>query len=509
MIEIGAAEGAMQGERNTVYFSLANYMRYICDFDAGLLLKVLPDFGLSEQERKQAISSAIGRPRKSQIPMVLQSAIAICEKEAHLDEQSPLEKSTALPLPELPRLLKLVCRRLPEDYRAAMIIASLPVLGTLATRIRFEYLDRQEQSLSFFSCITAPAASGKSFIRKPLDLLLTPINEQDAIEREKEQAYKDKLRASKNSKNQPEDPHACPRNNGVAISIAKLLQLLTYAEGKHLIGIGEEMDTLVKSERAGVWSQKSDIYRLAFDNAEYGQAYMSDSSFNAHIKVYYNLLLTGTPNSMKRFFKDIENGLATRVCFAQLPDTSFTEIPVFAPYSEAERAEIIRWARQLDAESGTLVCPQLNTVIANWLEQKRQQAMEADSHAMDTLRRRAGVMGFRAGMLCYLLENRKFTKTVASFAEWVAEYVFRNQMELWGEQMEQELSGALDIISGERGSAASLLALLPAEFTTADLIKLRARKGQSVKNNAICMVLNRWKTNRKIEQIAEAKYKKL
>ena len=509
MVATGSDGGAVMGERNTVYFSLANYMRYICDFDAGLLLKVLPDFGLSEQERKQAISSAIGRPRKSQIPMVLQSAIAICEKEHHLDEQSPLEKSTALPLPELPRLLKLVCRRLPEDYRPAMVIASLPILGTLATRIRFEYLDRQEQSLSFFSCITAPAASGKSFIRKPLDLLLTPINEQDAIEREKEQAYKDKLRASKNSKNQPEDPHACPRNNGVAISIAKLLQLLTYAEGKHLIGIGEEMDTLVKSERAGVWSQKSDIYRLAFDNAEYGQAYMSDASFNAHIKVYYNLLLTGTPNSMKRFFKDLENGLATRVCFAQLPDTSFTEIPVFAPYTEAEKEEIIRWARQLDAESGTLVCPQLNTVIANWLEQKRQQAMEADSHAMDTLRRRAGVMGFRAGMLCYLLENRKFTKTVASFAEWVAEYVFRNQMELWGEQMEQELSGALEVLSGERGSAASLLALLPVEFTTADLIKLRARKGQSVKNNAICMVLNRWKTNNKIEQIAEAKYKKL
>ena len=82
-------------------------------------------------------------------------------------------------------------------------------------------------------------------------------------------------------------------------------------------------------------------------------------------------------------------------------------------------------------------------------------------------------------------------------------------MELWGDQMEQELTGALDIISGERGSASSLLALLPNEFTTSDLIKLRARKGQSVKNNAICMVLNRWKTNRKIEQIAEAKYKKL
>ena len=322
LLATGNCDGAVQGERNTVFFTLANYMRYICDFNPDLLLRVLPNFGLSEQERRQVIASAIGRPRKSQMPMVMEGVIAVCEREQEYAkspeemEKKAQNKSTALPLPELPRLLKLVCRRLPADYRPAMVIASLPVLGTLATKIRFDYLDCQEQSLSFFSCITAPAASGKSFIRKPLDLLLTPINEQDAIEREKEQAYKERLRASKNSKNQPEDPHACPRNNGIAISIAKLLQLLTYAEGRHLIGIGEEMDTLVKSERAGVWSQKSDIYRLAFDNAEYGQAYMSDASFNAHIKVYYNLLLTGTPNSLKRFFKDLENGLATRVCFA-------------------------------------------------------------------------------------------------------------------------------------------------------------------------------------------------
>ena len=67
----------------------------------------------------------------------------------------------------------------------------------------------------------------------------------------------------------------------------------------------------------------------------------------------------------------------------------------------------------------------------------------------------------------------------------------------------------LEVLSGERGSAASLLALLPAEFTTADLIKLRARKRQSVKNNAICMVLNRWKTNNKITKINESTWKKL
>ena len=515
LLATGNCDGAVQGERNTVYFTMANYMRYICDFNAELLLRVLPDFGLSKQERRQVIASAIGRPRKSQMPMVLEGAIAVCERELEYAKspeevaQKAQNKSTALPLPELPRLLKLVCRRLPADYRPAMVIASLPVLGTLATKIRFNYLDMQEQSLSFFSCITAPAASGKSFIRKPLDLLLTPINEQDAIEREKEQAYKERLRASKNSKNQPEDPHACPRNNGIAISIAKLLQLLTYAEGKHLIGIGEEMDTLVKSERAGVWSQKSDIYRLAFDNAEYGQAYMSDASFNAHIKVYYNLLLTGTPNSLKRFFKDLENGLATRVCFAQLPDTSFTEIPVFAPYTDDEKEEIIRWARRLDSEQGTIVCPEVGKVISDWLEKKRQQAIDADSHAMDILRRRSAVMGFRAGMLCYLLEDHNYTDIVGQFAEWVAEYVFRNQMELWGDQMEQELTGALEVISSDRGSVRSLLDALPAEFTAADLIKLRARKGQSVKGSSISMVLNRWRATNRIEKINETTWRKV
>ena len=224
MLSIGAADGAVQGERNTVFFTLATYMRYICDFNAELLLQILPDFGLSEAERRQAITSAIGRPRKSQIPMILQGAIAVCERDmANAKSQNNNLKSTDLALPELPKLLRVVCRRLPAEYRPAMIIASLPVLGTLATGIRFEYLDRQEQSLSFFSCITAPAASGKSFLRKPLEILLTPITEQDEIEREKEQAYREKLRASKNSKNQPEDPHACPRNNGVCISIAKLL----------------------------------------------------------------------------------------------------------------------------------------------------------------------------------------------------------------------------------------------------------------------------------------------
>ena len=353
-----------------------------------------------------------------------------------------------------------------------------------------------------------PAASGKSFIRKPIDLLLTPINEQDAIERKKEQDYKEQLRATKNAKMQPQDPHACPRNNGVNISIAKLLQLLTYAEGKHLIGICEEMDTLLKTERAGTWSQKSDIYRLGFDNAEYGQAYMSDNSFSAKVPVYYNLLLTGTPGSMHRFFKQdtIENGLMTRTCFAQLPDTSYAEMPVFEPYSQRERDEIIDWARKLDQEEGEISCTVVERAIAQWVEEKRQRALDADNHAADILRRRCAVIGFRAGMLCFLLENRIPKRSIGEFATWVAEYVFVNQMELFGDKLEQELTASLD--RSERGSLTALIDLLPTVFCTHDLIALRAKRGQSVKPNAVATLLLRWEKAGRITKLAPGQYQK-
>lgn len=509
MLALGHYDDPEWGERNQVYFGLANYMRYICDFNKDLLFKVLPDFGMDEQSRMLAIAQALGRPKKGQIPLIVLSAISACEREHDIENLMPpiLGKSSEMKMPKLPKLLEIICSRLPENFRPAMIIASLPVLGTLATRVRFNYLDKQEQSLSFFSCITAPAASGKSFIRKPLELLLSPINEQDAIEREKERAYKEKLRIQKNSKYQPEDPHACPRNNGVNISVAKLLQLMTYAQGKHLIGVGEEMDSLLKTEKAGAWSQKSDIYRLAFDNAEYGQAYMSEASFNAHIPVYYNLLLTGTPRSMRRFFDDMENGLVTRVCFAQLPDMSFCEIPFFEDYTASERDEIIRWARRLDTEYGTIQCKRVENIIKKWLEKKRMDAIEADSHAMDTFRRRAAVIGFRAGMLCYLMENRTSTKLVGDFAEWVAEYVFRNQMELWGHEMELTMAGYEEHTG--RGAASSLLDELPWDFETKDLITLRVKRGQSITPASIKMLLSRWKKAGNVTKTGEGQWQRL
>ncbi|MBE6321365.1 MAG: DUF3987 domain-containing protein [Bacteroidales bacterium] len=495
------------GERNQFYFTLVRYMRYICNFSADLCVRVLPDFGLSLSERCATALSSVNRPRKGDLPELLQRAITAAEhanSEAEKENSLPFREGTGVGLPPLPRVLELICRRLPEPFRPAMVIASLPILGALATRVRFQYLDKQEHSFSFMSCITAPAATGKSFIRKPVNLLLTPIDRQDELERKREEEYKEALRAAKNSKMQPTNPRACPRNNGINVSIAKLLQLLAYSDGKHLIGIGEEIDTLVKSERAGVWSQKSDIYRLGFDNAKYGQNYMSDNSFSANVPVFYNLLLTGTPGGMYRFFKDVEDGLVTRFCFAQLPDMFGADIPAFENYTEAEEREIIDIAECLDKAAGTIACSHVGVRIRRWLNEKRDLAIREDSRAVDTLRKRAAVIGYRAGMLAYLLNECVYDKAVGEFTAWVAEYVFQNQMQLFGSKFEEVAQNQL-VMNERKSCVVSLLQQLPEQFTRNELMALRARNGQSTR---VDMVIGRWKSSGFITQVEKHTYKK-
>ncbi|MBQ9143931.1 MAG: DUF3987 domain-containing protein [Paludibacteraceae bacterium] len=504
LIFLLGGEPAM-GERNQFYFTLVRYMRYICNFDPDMCVRILPDFGLSLSERCSTAQSSVNRPRKGDIPDLLNRAITTASSASELPTTGEAElQRSDLSLPPLPRVLELICRRLPERFRPAMVIASLPILGALATRVRFQYLDKQVHSFSFMSCITAPAATGKSFIRKPVNLLLTPIDRQDEIERKKEEEYKDALRAAKNSKMQPTNPRACPRNNGINVSIAKLLQLLAYSEGKHLIGIGEEIDTLVKSERAGVWSQKSDIYRLGFDNAKYGQNYMSDNSFSANVPVYYNLLLTGTPGGMYRFFRDVEDGLVTRFCFAQLPDMFGSDIPAFENYTAAEEEEIIDIAETLDKAAGTIACSHVGVRIRRWLNDKRDLAIREDSRAIDTLRKRAAVIGYRAGMLAYLLNECVYTKEVGQFTSWVAEYVFQNQMELFGSKFE-EVAQTQIRVKEKCSHVVSLLQALPEQFTRAELMALRARNGQSTN---VAMVISRWRSSGFITQVEKNTYKK-
>jgi hypothetical protein len=107
-------------------------------------------------------------------------------------------------------------------------------------------------------------------------------------------------------------------------------------------------------------------------------------------------------------------------------------------------------------------------------------------------------------MMAFLLNGKKYDKNVGDFALWVAEYVFNNQMQLFGDSF--ELVAAKQIVANERrGRVVSLLAELPNKFTRAELMALRARRGQSTH---VAMVISRWREAGLVNQTAQNTYEK-
>ena len=501
MVRLGG--DPVEGERNTRLYAAARYLRYIADFSPARLASLLPAYGLAREEVAHIAESACRSPRAAQMPPLLARIVAELSQAAEEGEaEAAAPAMPAREMPPMPDLFRIFTDTCPPEYRAAMVLSLLPICGTLATRIRGEYIDRTAHSPSFMTCLIAPQASGKSFTRVPVRLLLEEVAQQDAVERAKEQAYMQALRKAKNASKQPEDPRALVRIVPVSISVSKLLKRLDTCEEQHLFSFSEELDTLTKSNSAGAWAQKTDIYRLAFDNAEYGQDYMSDNSYSALVRVYYNLLLCGTPGAAARFFKNAEDGLVSRFIFLRLPDMFGAQLPKFRPLTRREQDQVRGYAHQLSGARAVVKTTLLKKGLALWQEEKRLEALETESAALDTFRRRAGVIGFRAGMLANVLTAGE-TKANVAFARWVADVVLDEQCALFGRQLEDQTAEAQ---KGGQRHTANLYRLLPETFDRGELIALRMKNRQSSNVNGL---LFRWMKNGMIERTDRNTYKKL
>ncbi len=549
LLSIGVDGEPVEGERNTTLFALVRELRYICDFSLQRLLQVVPRWGMSEQEVEQTVQSALSTVRRTDMPPHL--AQALSQLEAQQTESTLNTQKKFEPVPEhLPRMLQLLTKSYPAEYHAAILIASLPVLGTLATHARAIYFDGAEHSPSFLDCIVAPQASGKSCTRKIVDLLMGRLQQQDNKEREKERRWMEEKRARKNSKQQPEDPRAKIRIVPATVSNAMLFKRLDCSCGEHLFTYAEEIDTLSKGRKSGAWSQKDDIMRQAFDNSVCGQDYMSDNSWSAMVRVYYNTLTCGTPVAVRRYYNDVEGGLVSRVCFAQLPDMLGAKMPIFGRLTKEDQAEINSWVKKLmaigkdgstagnassevstaesqstdapaaqpddltdegTAESNSVVyeIPKVKQVIWDWMEARRLEYLETQENpALDIFRRRAAVIGFRAGLIATLLSDEKETDEAADFAKWVANFSLSQQLDMFGDEMNRLVLEGENIAQSKKTTTnyQSLLSSLPAEFTVEQLVAKRMELGYKT---SIKMVVYRWAHNNIIEKLGKNKYRKI
>ena len=479
--KLGYGDAPAEGERNMALYTMSRYLRFICDFDDQRLFTILPHWGLSDHEVLSTIKSAIGSTRPASIPSMMQEVLSSLGAAIETGSE-PIDDSMVSPVEaELPGILQDLSDHAPEEFREATLIAAMPMLGTLATGIRAKYRDGKLNSPSFIVDIEAPQATGKSFVDAEFEMLMDPIIKQDEVEWQKEIEYS----LAKKNGEEVENPCSQIRIIEPNIGVAAFLERALYAKGKHLFTYAPEIETVLKNNKGGAWTEKNDLFRLAYDNKPWGQHRISKDSFSGKVTLYYNMVMCGTPNKCRAFFADAESGLVSRVTPVVLPDMVGARLPEFKAWSQEDEEKVKRQCLCLMDEEGEVDLPLINKAIEEWDEGKRQEYLQTLRYSLDVLRRRAALNGFRAGIIAYLLEGRQETERAIKFALWYAERCLHYQLQLYGNKIDALHDSAVSP-QVSKGNIRYLDAL-PKEFTKEDLVNLRlANNESSVVKTIIC-----------------------
>ena len=471
--KLGYGDAPAEGERNMALYTMSRYLRFICDFDEQKLFTILPHWGLSDHEVQSTIKSAVNSVRPAGIPSqmneVLSSLGAAIETGTETVDESLVTPVEA----ELPGILQDLSDHAPEEFREATLMTAMPMLGTLATGIRAKYRDGKLNSPSFIVDIEAPQATGKSFVDAEFELLMDPIIKQDEVEWQKEIEYS----LAKKDGQEVENPCSQIRIIEPNIGVSAFLERALYAKGKHLFTYAPEIETVLKNNKGGAWTEKNDLFRLAYDNKPWGQHRISKDSFSGKVTLYYNMVMCGTPNKCRAFFADAESGLVSRVTPVALPDMVGAKMPQFKVWSQEDEEKVKRQCLCLMDEEGEVELPLINKAIEEWDESKRQEYLQTLRYSLDVLRRRAALNGFRAGIIAYLLEGRQETERAIKFALWYAERCLHYQLQLYGDKIDALHNSAISP-QASKGNI-RYLDVLPKEFTKEDLVNLRLANNES------------------------------
>ena len=511
MEEAGLTERALQveGIRHNSLLSIFSVgaCRLISKEQMVEIIKVrMPEYA-DEKDCQQLINDYYSNYTVMNSPMTKRQREMFAEafgKEVEHEEDQTEENSAttanvhSFNLNQLPSGLREPVMAAPENMRMNVLSAIMPIAATYADQVEVQYIDNKHQFLGLMAMIIGRQAGGKSCCKEAIEAWMKIISDEAHEARKQEDIVKNKNKMRKANERAEEMPQTPIRKVPITISCSTLLRRLKNAVGRAICSFGEELDTLLKTNGAGNWSAKYDVYRLGFDRGEWGQDYNSDQAESGEVNVAYNWTILGTYGAFNRcFYRDnVENGLAGRILMSEMPDTRFCSIPKYKPLAEKQQEAVWEAAKLLQSKIGFVDTPRLRKEINKWVEAKRLEAMKNMDETLDELRKRSAVIAFRCAVIFHLLTGKeKETKACVDFMLMMADYVLKNQMHLLSQMMEEQQKLNLPL---KQVSNKSTFDNLPEVFTMTDL---QSAKGGNYQESTYRSIVCRWKAEGLVEEV--------
>ena len=510
-----------QGERNTKLHRLAYHLRHITDNNESLLLKIMPRYGLPEEEMKSLIHSACtaqwcGMPKMMQeavenvkLKMKNEKRGGDIEAEEDSSVLSEAHQPPAMPK-KLPPLIELLVSRTPDIYKPAVAHAVFPSLAAHLHRVTFRYIDNVLHEATLMNVLMAGTGAGKDCISEPINRIMADIRERDARNLERERQWKQEVNSKGANKDKRQRPEGLIiQEIDADMTNPAFVMRTAEADGHFLYTKLNEIDQFDALRGSGKGGQQFQIMCLAFDPGNrYGQTRVGAQSVTEKVTIRFNWNASTTILKGKRYFsKILTDGPISRINFCTIPEREIgADMPVYGTYDETFDEELKPYIERLVRATGLVDCPEAFALAKRLCEENAEFARVSQSRVYENLSYRANVIAWLKACVLYVAGGGKWDKTLEDFVRWSLQYDMWCKMEFFGEAIE---AANQEAVCGRKKHAGprNLLELLPDEFTTADAERIRQSQGLNIQGTS--QMIYQWVYRRYITVLTDNSYQKL
>lgn len=455
-----------------------------------------------------------------------------------LDEESELPR-----LPRMPLGVRDSIEAAGKALAMPVITAICPCIGALATGVVLD-VHGQKRGLNLIAYIAGDFASGKGSIDPLMDAWMCEVKAVDKMYQDQEDEWRAKMRASKNKKEQPEEPKLPVRFITLNNTVANLAERLANVVGKHAFSFTPEADTVAQKWKSSV-SDFSVMLRQSYDGSRYDREARSPEAVNVHIEhLLWNVTMCGTPDALYRVVNNYTDGFQSRIALARTPDNTYWKLEdkpnVLTPKQEERIRQV---AHLLPLMQGEIVLPKLETKGREWLEKIRLETMMNDDRVKARQRIRICVTTQR--MVCCLMLCKVCEQLIQKHGLNGAEVQLKQNPNLWKEMLLKaqtpQMLSTYDVIadslmenalyffrhrienafnsrdyagkSNQRqksGKNDTIFQRLDQQFSFEQAMQQSvAIKGADVTNNSVRQMLKNWRKQGLIDLTNDGKYRKL